>query len=706
MADLLNITTPITPKNYEFSNKTAPQNQTEQVFNLGDTTKVQKATERTEEFTNRDNADGNAVSAQVSGSRNPATAMNVLRSIIGTGTTSALSADGNSAVLNKVTEFANEVMLSPSNLVSDMAAQEKDSTIFGDPLWTQMKNVLVTGSNDSGEAVLQFTKAAVDASARDDILNSVSANLRYFADTSAPTRDLANRLMETADMLSNENFNELKGSILGMLDELRSSLLANDDTKNLIALAEYNLSRYNGSTTALGESFNAILDTAETQEQADMLRQLFMQYIESANLPSDIKIGTLNSLIQGSAPATSSLSLLAEKLGAAMNESTITPEELQALLEKIDSKGGSEALRDTLFTMLPDSMNGALNNIIKSFDSTGNISSLLDRMSIMINSVDDMTKKNLLAGKVNDILSSLAILEKDISLTSDSVLDQQSLTMLSQQLGKNLEDALKNISAEKLSAMLSGLDTSSGSASLRNILSMLLPQSSASELNLLLRSFNSSGDLNKLIDNLGIVLDSVSDMDKKIILAQSINEILENLTKADGINYKPPTSMANLMDFLAKNINDPSLKSLSSMSRGDIMQGLLSAPGVLTPLLHYLVPINDNGFKAFGELWADPDAEGNGADDSKQLFLCFEIEDMGYFELELRTKGQRLNIQLLCPEGTEQIFQPLKSSIGQIASANGYTADDTRIGTVVKRRDLSQVFPKLQNKRSGLNVKI
>lgn len=706
MADLLNITTPITPKNYEFSNKAAPQNQTDQVFNLGDTTKVQKTTERTEEFANQNNADGGAVSVQISGSRNPATAMNVLRSIIGTATTSALSAEGNSAVLNKVTEFANEVMLRPSNLASDMAAQEKDSTIFGDPLWSEMKEVLVTGSNDMGEAVLQFTKAAVDSSARDDILNSVSANLRFFADTAAPTRDLANRLMETADMLSKENFTELKGSILGMLDELRSSLLANDDTKNLISLAEYNLSRYNGSTTALGESFNAILDTAETQEQADLLRQLFMQYIENANLPSDIKIGALNSLIQGSAPATSSLSLLAEKLGAAMNESTITPEELQALLDKIDSKGGSEALRDTLFTMLPDSMNASLNNIIKSFDSTGNISSLLDRMSIMINSVDDMTKKKLIAGKVNDILSNLTILEKDISLTSDSVLKQQSLTMLSQQLGKNLEEALKNISSEKLSAMLSGLDTSSGAASLRNILSLLLPQSSANELNLLLRSFNSSGNLNKLIDNLGIILDSVSDMDKKIILAQSINEILENLTKAEGINYKPPTSMANLMDFLAKNINDPSLKSLSSMSRGDIMQGLLSAPGVLTPLLHYLVPINDNGFKAFGELWADPDAESNGADDSKQLFLCFEIEDMGYFELDLRTKGQRLNIQLLCPEGTEQIFRPLKSSIGQIAAANGYTADDTRIGTVVNRRDLSQVFPKLQGKRSGLNVKI
>ena len=196
-------------------------------------------------------------------------------------------------------------------------------------------------------------------------------------------------------------------------------------------------------------------------------------------------------------------------------------------------------------------------------------------------------------------------------------------------------------------------------------------------------------------------------MDKKIVLAQSINEILSNLTKAEGINYKPPTSMANLMDFLAKNINDPSLKSLSSMSRSDIMQGLLTAPGVFTPLLHYLVPINDGGFKAFGELWADPDAENrNGSKESKHMFLCFEIEDFGYFELELQSQDKQLNINLLCPAGTENVFRSMKNRISEIASANGYNADNTFIGALRKKRDLTQVFPKIQDKRSGLNVKI
>lgn len=707
MAELLNITTPITPKNFDFTNKHAQQVQTDQIFNLGDTSKVQKTTERTEEYTNQDTKNGSSVSINVDVPKNPTAASNILRSIIGQGTISALASDGNTDTLSKVTEFANEVMLSPSNLSFDMAAQEKEATIFGDPIWSQMKNILMGGSDEIGQAVLQFTKAASDASSRDDILASVSSNLRFLAQNAAPTRDLAQQLYDAADALSRDNFSSMKGSVLGMLDSLNSSLLMNDDMKNLISLTIYNMSRYNGSASALGESFNAILDMTSSTEQADLLRQLFMKYIEGANLPSDIKIESLNSLIQGSAPAASSLSLLAEKLGAAMNGYGISADALAAALGNIDPNGGTDALLNAMLAAMPSNMSGALNSIIKSYNTTGNIRSLLDRLSIMINSVDDMEKKTMLANKVNDILSTFTVSEQDISLTTDSILQQQSLTMLSQKLGGNLDAALDKISAQQLSAMLSRLDTSGGSASLRAAFEALLPQNSTGELNLLLRSFNSTGDLNKLIDCLSITLNALKNMDKKIILAQSINEILGNLTDTKGVKYQPPTSMANLMDFLAKNINDPSLKSLSSMSRSDIMQGLLTAPSVFTPLLHYLVPIDDGIMKAFGELWADPDGENrNGAKDSKHLFLCFDIEDVGYFELELQTQDKNLQVTLLCPAGTESVFRPVKEDISKIAAANGYTAEGTYIGALMKKRDLTQVFPKIQNNRSGLNVKI
>lgn len=707
MAELLNITTPITPKNYEFSNKNLQQPQTDQVFNLGDTSRVQKPSERTEEYTNQDTKDGGSLSVQVSSAKDPAAAMGVLRSIVGESTLSALRSEGNADILNKVTEFANEVMLAPGNLAADMVSQEKESTVYSDPIWSQMKDILVNGGSDeTGEAVLQFTKAVSDAAARDDILTSVASNLRYLADTAAPSRAFAEQLRAAADALTKENFTDMKGEILSMLNDLRGSLLMNDSTENLISLAIYNLSRFNGSVSALGESFNAVLDMTSDQKQADALRQLFMQYIENADLPTDIKLASLDSIVQGSASPLSSLSIMAEKLGAAMNNSSVPAGYLQEQLAGIAPDGGLESLRSLFSLMLPGSMSGALNNILKSYDSTGNVASLIDRLGIMINSVDDMDKKTMLADKANEILANLPFLEKDVSFASDSILNQQSLVMLSEKLGQNLNSALNNISPQALSQMLSAADTSGGSAAIRAAFEMLLPQNSTGELNLLLRSFNATGNLNKLIDNLSIVLNSVQDMDKKIMLAQTMNEILGNLTKAEGINYKPPTSMANLMDFLSKNINDPSLKSLSSMSRSDIMQGLLAAPGALTPLLHYLVPVNDGGFKAFGELWADPDAEGGGAKDAKHIFLCFEIEDVGYFELELRSLDKKLNVQLLCPSGTEGVFSKMKDFIPKIASQNGYNAEDTKIGTVVKRRDLSQVFPKIQDKRSGLNVKI
>ena len=709
MSDLLNITTPVAPKNYDFSPKNNPQQtQTDRVFNLGDTTKVQKSTERDQEYTYQDNKDGSVLNTDITPAKDPTAGINVLRSIIGEETLTALRESGSADVLNKVTEFANEVMLKPANVSGDMIAQEKQSTAFSDPIWGNMKDMLMkTGSSDVGEAVLQFTKAAADASARDSIVTSVAENLRYLSDTAAPTRSLAQRLTELADGLTKDNFTEMKGEMLSLLNELRGSLLMNDKTENLISLAIYNISRFNGSTSALGESFNAILDMTPNQEQADALRQLFMNYIENADLPTDIKLASLNTIVQGSASPFSSLSLLAEKVGAALNESTVPLELLTKNAENIASDGGLDSLRQLFSQMLPASMSGALNNILKSYDSTGNVASLIDRLSIMINSVDDMDKKTMLADKTNEILANLPFLEKDVSFASDSILNQQSLILLSQKLGTNLNEALAAVTPQRLSAMLSTIETQSGSASIRSVFGEILPQSAMNELNLILRSFNATGDLNKLIDNLSIALNSVNDMDKKIILAQSINQMLSGLTAADGIKYKPPTSMENLMDFLSKNINDSSLKSLSSMSRSDMMQGFLSTPGAMTPLLHFLVPINDGGFKAFGELWVDPDAESRTAgEDSRQMFLCFEIEDVGYFELELRSYGKKLNVSLLCPSGTEGVFKPLRDSIPKIASASGYSMENTTIGTVIKRRDLTQVFPKIKEKRSGLNVKI
>ena len=593
MSEMLRVTTPITPKDYNLNHNVRPQS-SDQVFNLSNIDYVNKTNARDEQLAEQNLKDGTG--AGLSGlnntlSKDPSFSASLLRGLIGSNAMEAFRAADNAELLNKVTEFANEILLSPDELTDDIIRQQDEATMFSGKLWGALKDMIagLSGSSVSEEvssAVLDFLKASAAANARDDILASISASLRFLAGETAQSKQLAELLMQTADRLNVENFGTVKNDILALVNYLEKSLLLNDKTQNLLSLITYNLSRFNGDPSALGESFNALLNMAPDSATADKLNSLFAQFIENSNLPSDVKLA---------------------------------------------------ALRD-----------------------------------------------------------------------NPSAAAQRSMTMLTERLANAINGNINGMSPEELSKMLSGLDEKGGVATLRKMFGQLLPDNMRGGMNTLLRGFQHTQNLNALIDQLSIIVNRIDNMDNKITLAQSLNLVLTEMAQAKGIDYKPPTTMENMLDFLVKNLNDPSLKSLSAMGRPEMLQGLLSAPGVFTPLLHFLIPLEMDGTKAFGELWADPDADKDpetGASDN-HLFLCFEIEDTGYFELELYTRGKNVNVALMCPEGTQRDFLPLKESIPVLASACGYEANKTIVEPLKRRRDLTNVFPKLNERRSGLNVSV
>ncbi|MBQ5318977.1 MAG: hypothetical protein J6K17_07780 [Oscillospiraceae bacterium] len=593
MSEMLRVTSPVAPKDYNLNQNVKPQTP-EQVFNLGNVDYINKTNVRDEHLGEQNLKDGSGAGMpklNASFSKDPALSAVLLKSIISGGAMSVIGASGDAELLNKVTEFANEVLLSPDELTDDIIRQQDESTMFSGKLWGALKDMIagLSGSSVSEEvssAVLDFLKAAAAANSRDDILASISASLRFLAGETAQSKQLADLLLQTADKLNAENFGTVKNDILALVNYLEKSLLLNDKTQNLLSLITYNLSRFNGDASALGESFNSLLNMAPDSATADKLNSLFAQFIENSNLPADIKLAAL--------------------------------------------KGNPSAAA------------------------------------------------------------------------------QRSMTMLTERLADALNDSLNGIAPDKLSEMLSGINEKGGTATLREILSQLLPNNMKGGLNTLLRGFEHTKDLNNLIDQLSVMINRVDNMDNKITLAQSINLILTEMAQANGVDYKPPTTMENMLDFLIKNINDPSLKSLSAMGRPEMLQGLLSAPGVFTPLLHFLVPINMDDMKAFGELWVDPDAGNDpetGSSDN-HLFLCFDIEEAGYFELEIYTRGKSVNVALLCPEGTQRDYLPLKETIPTLASACGYNAEKMIVEPLKRRRDLTNVFPKLNERRSGLNVSV
>lgn len=688
MADLLKVTTPITPKAYEYANKSQQPN-SDQIFNLGDTSKVQKTTERTEEYAEQDLKDQEGQSLpklEVAISKSPAMSATILRALIGTDAMEVLRSSADAELLNKVTEFASEIMLKPEELLRDMLQQENQTTIFKGELWDALKSILsqsgivpneanlklllelekagilknpasggaslskemnmvmqnspdsqnsvqtgaagfmFNGAAASGklggmqmadlglptatniaeaiklsaagmnaaeltDSIMDFMKATINSYSRDDILKSISTNLTYLANEVAPSKELANGLVSVANTLTPENFNSMKNTILTLLNYTENSLILSDQTKNLIPMIVYNMSRFNGSQTAMGESFNALVNmTGNNTQLANKLNELFVKFVEKSDLPPDIKLASLK--------------------------------------------------------------------------------------------------------------------------TSESAAAQRSMMLLTERVATDVQKGIEEVSKQDFSNRLSLINTSEGTESLKNIFTPLISSNMGGALNTLLRNFESTKDLNTLIDRLGIIVNNVENLDKKIVLAQTLNEVLGNLSEKEGINYTPPTSMENMFNFLAKNIDNPSLKSLSSIDKGEMVQGLLTSPGVYTPLIHHLLPVNMDGFKAFGELWIDPNAEqpngkkGGSEKNCQHLFLCFDVENMGYFELEIYSNQRDINVLLLCPSGMEKTFYPLKETIPIIAESSGYHISNAAIGSLSKRRDLSNVFPKIRKQRSGLNVKI
>ncbi|MBQ8787533.1 MAG: hypothetical protein IJZ61_07855 [Oscillospiraceae bacterium] len=601
MSEMLRVTTPVAPKDYNLNQNVKPQTP-EQVFDLGNVDYVNKTNVRDEQLGEQNLKDGSGAGLpklQTAISKDPALSAALLKGIVSGGAMSIIGASGDAELLNKVTEFANEVLLSPEKLMDDIIRQQDEATMFSGKLWGALKDMIagLSGSSVSEEvssAVLDFLKAAAAANSRDDILTSISASLRFLASETAQSRQIADLLLQTADKLNAENFGTVKNDIQALVNYLEKSLLLNDKTQNLLSLITYNLSRFNGDASALGESFNSLLNMAPDAETAEKLNTFFAQFVEESNLPADIKLAALRD--NPSAAAQRSMTMLTERLADAINKAldVISPEKLSQMLseklpEKLLAEGGkigTSTLRDILAPLLPDNMKGGLNTLLRSFEHTKDLNTLIDRLSIIVNRVDNM--------------------------------------------------------------------------------------------------------------------------DNKVTLAQSINLVLTEMAQAAGVDYRPPTTMENMLDFLIKNINDPSLKSLSAMGRPEMLQGLLSAPGVFTPLLHFLVPINMDDTKAFGELWADPDAgtDPETGESDRHLFLCFEIEEAGYFELEIYARGKSVNVALMCPEGTQRSYLPLKETIPTLASACGYNAEKMIIEPLKRRRDLTNVFPKLNERRSGLNVSV
>lgn len=172
-----------------------------------------------------------------------------------------------------------------------------------------------------------------------------------------------------------------------------------------------------------------------------------------------------------------------------------------------------------------------------------------------------------------------------------------------------------------------------------------------------------------------------------------------------------------LVKILHKQTTSESVMQMKGESVETVIHSLLSSPSNFTPLLHFVIPIDDGIFRAFGEMWINPDEEDtktkrkskSSSDYDERtihMLLVFDIPDVGRFETELWVRGKKINMSLLCPpvmeNHTAELSEDLKKSIG----FSEYSFEDIKVGKLEKTRSLVEIFPTLPQKRTGINVRI
>ncbi len=230
-----------------------------------------------------------------------------------------------------------------------------------------------------------------------------------------------------------------------------------------------------------------------------------------------------------------------------------------------------------------------------------------------------------------------------------------------------------------------------------------------------MRDLSKINTMQELIDNLNALLRAMPDIPLRERMYGSFVDVIDKMSKKNELpqhGVRPPVSstLDSLTDFIQENINHPALKSLDSFNAANLLQSLLNAPGVFTPLAHYILPLDVDGTKAFGELWVDND-ENNpnntpGTQRNYHLFLTFDVESIGRFELDMYALGENVNLALLYPPRFERKIDGIKERVNKIVRNCGYSTRTFDTAPLKKPHNLTEIFPKIMDKRTTLNKRV
>lgn len=751
MAQIPQINNPITSKNYNYSPR--QQDANTEPFDIVKLTGVGSAGVNSDSAAKSRLEMGNRelIPLQVAVAKDPTLAVEMLKDLLNVEVLNQALITGHTELYGSLENLAKELYVTPEQLVQEIVNQEQQNTMFsGHEFYDVLREVAQTTTDpNTKELIGGLLKSLNFAQNRDEILGALRANLKFLSEYYSPNEKLSEKLLNLsaewgADDAENY-FDYLKGETLSILKDVSGSLLNDDKTQMLIPLITHNLSRYNNSPYMCKEYFNLLLTQISSGTLRESLRNSFNR-LYSAIFDKNPMQDPQNSKTMEQVGSMTEDGKQVSTDNYTTNSSQNQPLSANSEGKNLSFDELTNEIQQNVKNLGDDFVENA-DNSRPVFDSEGNFIGLQPRLPLYDengNRIGYQTQPflfdddgNLLensskelydeyGNKIdlnhsrydeegNMIADQHAEPQQEVSGWHKALSDMMTDRGYMQELkasGYNIEHIMSSYNRGRMS----------GTEALQMIIQGLFIHGSdgdnaqaAAQMNLMFADFSKINTMQELIDTLNSLLRDMPDIPLRERLFGVFVDIVDKMAVKNELpqhGVRPPVSstLDNLTEFIQNNINNPALKSLDSFNAANLLQSLLNAPGVFTPLAHYILPLQVDNTRAFGELWVDND-ENNpnntpGTQRNYHLFLTFDVESIGRFEVDMYALGEEVNLSLLYPPRFEKEIEPMKERVTKIIHGSGYQARTFETAPLKKPHNLVEVFPKITDKRTTLNARV
>ena len=538
------------------------------------------------------------------------------------------------------------------------------------------------------------------------------------------TNSYNNNTTKTAEnQVANENFDVSaeKASILAYINALAEGKEKPSEAEN--GNIAQNLADFQGTNDEAEKSASRIPGRSVTYTLPETEETAQAEYgaLSQQNSRADIEA-------QRAANFKSAVPISDTRINYLLNnfqsESITAKDALTQLLSLVipqNDSNAAEALQNIVSnTQSTDQMVSFLNDVLRTIPDIPERQTLYDALETVMEAVvqsDSPTESNDVSAEKVAILAYLSKLTggaESAEKVLSSIVSGDSSEIDTETQNEAYKSAIQ-LTESRIDYILSNYQSSvtTGKDAIGQLLALLIPKDNPDAADVMKTVVRGTDNLSDMVDFLNRVLENTPDIPERQTLCDAFENIIGGMAQKQEMpahnqgGYESETMKA-LTSFIDRNVNHPAIRGIDNFNASNLLQSMLNAPGVFTPLAHYIIPLQVEDTRAFGELWVDNDNTSSGkAGEEKRyhLFLTFDVEAVGRFEVDAYSSGKELNLSVLYPKSYRYRVSNLTDKITRIAAGVGYNVQNFKTGLLVKPHTLAETFPRINENRKSFDVK-